>query len=136
MSVELPKYVELPIVDYLVLDPIPHLVAHECTSCAARFFDRRNACGKCGALDFRPTSVSTVGEVVAYTIVSKAGPGVSVPFVAAVIDCAGTSVSANLINTPAQPERIKLGLPVRLTTYSLGCDETGAEAIAFGFEPS
>ena len=29
------------VVDYLVLDPEPHLRAHECTSCGARFFDRR-----------------------------------------------------------------------------------------------
>ncbi len=34
---------EMPLVDYLVLEPEPHLVANECTSCGARFFDRRNA---------------------------------------------------------------------------------------------
>jgi hypothetical protein len=34
----------VPIVDYLVLGDDPHLVTKECTSCKARFFDRRNAC--------------------------------------------------------------------------------------------
>ena len=32
---------QIPIVDYLVLRPEPHLRAHECASCAARYFDRR-----------------------------------------------------------------------------------------------
>ena len=35
---------QIPLVDYLVLGDEPHLVANECTSCGARFFDRRNAC--------------------------------------------------------------------------------------------
>ena len=74
----------IPIVEYLVLDPEPHLVANECTNCAARFFDRRNACASCGNTEFRQVSVSNTGEVRAFTIVSFAAPGVPVPFVAAV----------------------------------------------------
>jgi len=30
---------------------------------------------------------------------------------------------------------VKLGTQVRLTTYSLGTDDNGTEAIGFGFEP-
>ena len=37
------------------------------------------------------------GEVRAFTIVAFAAPGVPVPFVAAVIDCGGTSVRGNII---------------------------------------
>ena len=33
----------LPIVDYLKLGDDPHLLANECTTCGARYFDRRNA---------------------------------------------------------------------------------------------
>ena len=40
---------QIPLVDYLVLGDDPHLVANECTSCGARFFDRRNACADCEA---------------------------------------------------------------------------------------
>ncbi len=58
-----------------------------------------------------------------------------VPFVAAVVDCAGTSVRANLINVPPDPEHVQLGMKVRLATYSLGTDAEGTEAIGFGFEP-
>ena len=39
---------QIPLVDYLVLGDRPHLVAKECTSCGARYFDRRNACVSLG----------------------------------------------------------------------------------------
>ena len=65
-----------------------------------------------------------------------AAPGVPVPFVAAVVDCDGTSVRANLINVEPDPEHIRLGMSVRLATYSLGTDDAGTEAIGFGFEPA
>jgi hypothetical protein len=31
---------------------------------------------------------------------------------------------------------VKLGMKVRLTTYSLGTDSAGTEAIGFGFAPA
>jgi uncharacterized OB-fold protein len=126
---------QIPLVDYLVLGDDPHLVAHECTKCGARFFDRRNACAACFGTDFTETTVASEGEVRAFTIVTFAAPGVPVPFVAAVIDCGGTSVRGNLINVEPDPEHVHLGMKVRLATYSLGTDEEGTEAIGFGFEP-
>ena len=58
-----------------------------------------------------------------------------VPFVAAVVDCDGTSVRGNLINVEPDPEHVALGMKVRLATYSLGTDDDGVEAIGYGFEP-
>ena len=43
---------KIAMVDYLVLGDDPHLVANECTSCGARYFDRRNACASCFATGF------------------------------------------------------------------------------------
>jgi uncharacterized OB-fold protein len=127
---------QVPHVDYLVLDDgDPYLSAHECTSCGARFFDRRNACAGCFASEFRAVPVATHGVVTTFTIVAFAAPGVPVPFVAAVVDCDGTSVKGNIINTEPDPDHISLGMPVRLATYSLGTDDNGVEAIAYGFEP-
>jgi len=71
-----------------------------------------------------------------FTIVNVAAPGVSVPFVAGVIDCDGTRVRANLVNVEPSPGLVSVGLPVRLTTVSIGVDELGVEAIGFGFEPT
>ncbi len=126
----------IPFVDYLVLEPEPHLIAHECTGCGARFFDRRNACAGCFGTEFTSVDIATEGEVRAFSIVTFAAPGVAVPFVAAVVDCDGTSVRANIINCPPDPEHVSLGMRVRLATTVVGTDSAGVEAINYGFEPA
>jgi uncharacterized OB-fold protein len=128
---------QIPLVDYLVLDNgQPHLIAQECTNCAARYFDRRNACANCFATDFTTVAVTTEGTVRAFTIVSFAAPGIPVPFIAAVVDCDGTQVRSNLINVEPDPEHIRDGMKVRLATYPIGADSSGTEAVGFGFEPA
>jgi uncharacterized OB-fold protein len=129
---------QIPLVEYLVLDGgEPHLVAQECSNCQARFFDRRNACASCFASEFTTVAVATEGTVRAFTIVTFAAPGIPTPFVASVVDCTdGTRVRANLINVEPDPEHIRDGMKVRLTTYPIGADSEGTEAIGFGFEPA
>lgn len=126
---------QIPLVDYLVLGDEPHLTVHECTACKARFFDRRNACASCFSTDFTTASLPTSGEVRAFTIVSFAAPGVDVPYVAALIDCGGTSVRANLVDVEPDADHVRLGMQVELTTFPMGTDTAGTEAIAFGFAP-
>lgn len=126
---------QIPLVDYLVLGDDPHLVAHECTACGARYFDRRNACASCGATHFSPARVATEGELRAFTIVSFAAPGVPVPFVAGVVDCDGTSVRANIVDVEPDPAHVRTGMAVRLTTVPVGADAEGTEAVGFGFAP-
>jgi uncharacterized protein len=126
---------QIPLVDYLELGDDPHLTANECTTCGARFFDRRNACASCGKTGFAKVDIPDKGEVRAFTIVAFAAPGVPVPYVAALIDCGGTSVRANLINVEPDPEHVTLGMPVKLATQVIGTDDNGTEAIGFGFEP-
>lgn len=126
---------QIPFVDYLVLGDQPHLTAHECTSCGARFFDRRNACASCFATEFKTADVATEGTLRTFTIVTFAAPGIPVPFVSGVVDCDGTSVRTNIINVEADPEHVTMGMKVRLATYVVGVDEAGTEAIGFGYEP-
>jgi uncharacterized OB-fold protein len=126
---------QIPLVDYLVLGELPHLVASECEECGARFFDRRNACASCSGTAFKPVRIPTRGVVRAFTIVAFAAPGVPVPFVSAVVDCDGTSVRANLVNVPPDAEHVKTGMDVQLTTFPIGTDSAGIEAVGFGFEP-
>jgi uncharacterized OB-fold protein len=126
---------EIAFVDYLVLGDEPHLVANECVACGARFFDRRSACASCSGQEFRKAGVDTEGVLRAFTIVSFAAPGVPVPFVAGVVDCGGVSVRGNVVNVPPDPEHVRLGMKVRLTTYPVGTDAAGTVAVNFGFEP-
>jgi uncharacterized OB-fold protein len=127
---------EIPLVDYLVLGDEPRLVANECAECSARFFDRRNACANCEGTEFKKVDVAPTGTLRTFTIVSFAAPGIPVPYVSAVVDCDGTSVRANLVNVEPDPEHVRTGMPVRLTTFPIGTDSTGCEAVGFGFEPT
>ena len=125
---------QIPLVDYLELGDDPHLVANECTSCGARFFDRRNACASCFATEFRRVDIPTEGVLRSFTIVTFAAPGVPVPFVAGIVDCGGTSVRGNIVGVEPDDQHVKLGMPVRLVTTSMGTDDDGVEAIGFAFE--
>lgn len=125
----------IPLVDYLVLGARPYLEARQCAGCGARYFNRRNACAACFRTSFTQVPVATEGEVRSFTIVAHAAPGIPVPFVPAVIDCDGTSVRANLVNVVPDPDHVSLGMKVRLTTFPIGTDSNGTEAVGFGFEP-
>ena len=124
----------LPLVDYLILEDSPRLVANECTQCGARFFDRRNACAACFGHVFRKADISREGVLRTFTIVEQTAPGIAVPFVAGIVDCDGTSVRATIVNVDPNPDLLRTGMRVSLTTYSLGVRD-GVEAIGFGYEP-
>ena len=126
---------QMPIVEYLVLNPRPHLVVLECETCAAQFFGRRNACASCFGSTFSPHQVANVGVVQTFTVVCTAEPGIEVPFIAAVVDCAGVSVAGNIIGCAPDPESLSTGMEVQLALTSLGVDDGGVEAIGFGFKP-
>lgn len=126
----------IPFVDYLVIGEDPHLVANECSGCGARFFDRRNACAGCSGTAFTRARVATHGQVRTFSIVAFAAPGIEVPFVSAIVDCDGTSVRTNIVNIEPDPDHIKLGMPVKLTTFVVGEDAGGVPAVNFAFEPA
>jgi uncharacterized OB-fold protein len=128
----------IPAVGYLVIDQgDPYLVAQECSSCQAMFFDRRNACARCGGLDFAPKPLGRTGVIRSFTVVRRAAPGVTVPYVSATVALdGGGMVKANLVGIEADPANIQLGGRVKLTTFVAGTDEEGTEAVAFGFTPA
>jgi uncharacterized OB-fold protein len=127
----------IPVVDYLVLEGEPHLVARACTSCGALFLDRRNACARCGKLDFEPKALATTGTLRSFTVVHRAAPNVPVPYVSSVVELDGGGVvKGNIVDAGSDEEKFELGMAVRLTTFPCGVDEEGTEAIAFGFTPA
>ena len=127
---------QVPLVDYLRLGNRPHLSANECTHCGARFFDRRNACAKCGREEFKKARVKNGAKLKAFTIVHRAAPGIPAPFVSAIVETDdGTTVRSNVVNCDPSPEAVTLGMKLKLTTYSIGTDDEGTEAIAFGYQP-
>jgi len=128
---------EIPIVDYLALGDEPCLIANQCTNCGARFFNRRNGCANCGNLTFEKVELANEAVLETFSIVYRAAPTVPVPYVSAVVKTTdGTSVRSNLVNIEPDPQHVKLGMPVRLTTYEVGQDDRGTKCIAFGYEPA
>ena len=125
----------IPLVDYLILDDDPHLVAHECTNCGARYFDRRSACAGCSQQSFRDVAVERTGTLRPSRSCRSRPRACRCPFVAGVVDCDGTSVRGNVVNVPPDPEHVTLGMKVRLTTVPVGSDASGVEAVGYGFEP-
>lgn len=127
---------QVPLVDYLRLGTRPYLSANECTNCGARFFDRRNACASCGKREFKKARVKNGAKLKAFTIVHRAAPGIPAPYVSAIVETEdGTTVRSNVVNCDPTPETVKLGMKVKLTTYPIGQDDDGTEAVAFGYEP-
>jgi uncharacterized OB-fold protein len=128
---------QIPYVDYLVLGDDPHLLARECATCGALFFDHRKTCASCGGGDFASRRVTGQGVVRAFTIVYRATPDVAVPYVSAVIDLdGGGTVKSNLLDVGTDPDAIPVGMRASLTTFSIGSDAEGTEAVCFGFRPA
>jgi len=129
---------QIPIVDYLAIDDgAPHLVAWEAVDSGALYFDRRNADAKGGGTEFKRRKLNTTGKVRSFTIVNRGIPGIPVPYVSVLVDLdGGGTVKANLSNITPDPEHVKLGMAVKMTTFAAGTDDDGTEAIAFAFEPA
>ena len=128
---------KIPLVSYLRLGSRPHLIANECTNCGARFFDRRNACAQCGLREFKNARVRNGAKLKAFTIVHRAAPGIPAPYVSAIVETEdGTTVRSNVVNCDPSPEVVQLGMKLKLTTYPIGTDDDGTEAIAFGYQPA
>lgn len=128
---------QVPYVGYLSLGDDAHLVANECASCGALFLDRRNACARCGRTEFRTRRLANDGVLRAFTIVHRASPGVPVPYVSGIVDLDGGGVvKANIVGIDPDPGDVTLGMKVKLTTFGIGTDAEGTEAIAFGYQPA
>jgi uncharacterized protein len=127
----------VPYVSYLALGSDPHLVANECGSCGALFFDRRNACASCGGREFGPRRLAGDGVLRAFTIVHRATPDVQVPYISGIIDLDGGGVvKANIVGIDPDPGQVMLGMKVKLTTFGIGTDSAGTQAVSFGYQPA
>ena len=126
---------QIAIVDYLCLATEPYLCVNECSSCGARYFDRRNACANCGLHEFSQVRIANSAILKAFSIVHNAAPGIQVPFVSAIVETQdGTSVRANIVDLD-DPMKVELGMRLGLTTYVCGIDNEGTECVAFGYTP-
>ena len=126
---------QIPLVDYLVLTATNHTWWPRNARTAAPGSSTVATPARTASPPTSARPIATEGTVRAFTIVAFAAPGIPTPFVAAVVDCGGTQVRANLVNVEPDAEHVHDGMKVRLATQSIGTDSEGTEAIGFGFEP-
>lgn len=116
-----------------------HLVARRCSACQAVLLAPTIACPSCGARgSFENFTVGESGRLHSYSIVHRSFPGVSVPFVSAVVDMDdGTVLKGNLRGVAAVPEALAFDMPVKLVFDDAGRqDRDGNSYIAYFFEPA
>lgn len=131
---------QVPAIPQIRIGPggMPALLAVRCPDCGQCHFERPLACPKC--LSRRPMEelpLGGLGTLYSYTIVHRSFPGVTTPFVMAVVDMAeGVTLRGNLHGVEPDPEAIPFGLPVRLVfPQSSQRDETGRPYLIYAFEP-
>ena len=131
-----------PVVPFLKIPASgdPYLEGHACRACGAIFLGERDTCSKCGkhgAIEAK--KLSNQGSLYVYSIVCRSFPGVEVPYVSAVVDLeGGGTVKGNLIGAGSDPEKIKMGMPVRVVFKdALGRkDREGNSYVSYFFEPA
>jgi len=132
----------LPAVDFLKIpdDGAPYLEGSKCKACGSIYLGERSACSKCGTVgQLESLKLSDEGELYVYSIVHRSFPGVQVPYVSAIVDLkGGGTVKGNLIGIDPSPEKIKMGMPVKVVFKdALGRkDRDGNSYLSYFFEPA
>jgi len=132
----------LPAVDYLKIPDSgdPYLEGQKCQKCGAVFLGQRGVCSKCGTRgQFEAVRLSDRGKLYVYSIVHRSFPGIQTPYVSAVVDLeGGGTVKGNLIGVDPDPEKVKMGMPVRVVYKdALGRkDKEGNAYLSYFFEPA
>lgn len=130
-----------PVVDFLRIpeDGAPYLEGHRCGACGAVYLGKRKACSKCLARSgIEPVKLADRGTLYVYSIVHRSFPGIEVPYVSAVVDLeGGGTIKGNLIDVEPDPEKIRMGMPVRVVFKDAGRkDREGNSYLSYFFAPA
>lgn len=101
---------------------------------------------KTGDLDensLQPARLENEGEVWVYTIVHQSFPGVDTPFVGAIVDVPvqghanlKVAVRANLAEVEPDPDKVQMGMKVRLRARVARKDREGNDVVIAEFVPA
>ncbi|MFT5137465.1 MAG: putative OB-fold protein [Halioglobus sp.] len=94
----------------------PFLQGVKCSQCSQTYLGARDHCAKCTARDcMLPIDLGTSGRLYNYTIVYRSYPGITVPFVSAVVDLdSGCTIKGNLLDVEPSPENLDFDMPVEI----------------------
>jgi uncharacterized OB-fold protein len=120
-------------------DGRPYLQGSRCGACHQVYLGAREACARCAARGgMEPIALATRGKLYNYTIVYRSYPGVTVPFISAIVDLeGGGTVKGNLLDIEAAPENIRFDMPVEMVFRGAElANAAGAGFISHFFVPA
>ncbi|MEJ6594965.1 Zn-ribbon domain-containing OB-fold protein [Parasphingorhabdus sp.] len=132
--------VNQPVAPYTELNDFgePRLIGSRCGACDQVHLGKFENCPKCAVRgEMNKVTLSDHGELYNYTIVHRSLPGVTIPFISAVVDLdGGGTVRGNLLGVEPDPASIEFGMPVKVVFRSAAdAVEGGAGYIAHFFVP-
>lgn len=130
----------LPVVPFLKIPDgaEPYLEGSVCERCDARFLGQRLACSKCGARRLTTLKLPNEGTLYVYSIVHRSLPGVTTPFISAVVDLeGGWTVKGNLTQVEPDPKKVRFGMPVEVVYKDAfgRKDSDGNSYLSYFFQP-
>lgn len=121
----------------------PRLIGAACAGCGTTVFPRRAACPKCGAEDMRERLLSPTGTLWTWTtqgFLPKAPYGGTEtaetfqPFALGYVELPG-EVRVETRLTVADPDALRIGMPMRLVIVPFRSDPDGTQVMSFAFAP-
>jgi uncharacterized OB-fold protein len=110
-----------------------HLVGGRCRACDAVSFPQAAVCTNCLNEDIESVDLGVQGTLYSYSVVHQAPKGWAVPYALGYVDLPGdVRVLAHL---DAQPESIKIDMPMKLAVGVVGTDASGTQLISYTFKP-
>ncbi|MCB2078697.1 MAG: OB-fold domain-containing protein [Novosphingobium sp.] len=116
----------------------PFVEAFRCADCGAVFPDHTLACRKCGSRDgVAPFRSLETGRLYSWSIVHRSYPGITVPFVSAIVDLDGGLALKGTLRDADEAD-LREGLPVRLVFDDAGGarDKNDVPYVGFHFVPA
>jgi len=125
-------------------DDGPRLMGMRCTDCDNYVFPFQKGCSRCTGTNVERVALGTEGKLWAWTIqgfppksppyLGEADPKAFEPYGVGYVEIEGQlKVEARL--TEADPEKLKIGMSMRLTTVALR-EEEGRDIVTYAFEPT
>jgi uncharacterized protein len=119
-------------------DGKPYLEGSRCSACDTVFLGARENCGRCGVRgSMRSICLNDRGRLYNYTIVYRSYPGITVPFVSAIVDLdGGGTVKGNLLDIEPDPKSLSFDMRVKMVFRGAEiASAEGAGHIAHFFVP-
>jgi uncharacterized OB-fold protein len=94
---------------------LQELRLQRCNHCQEHYFPPRPFCPHCHGQDIEVVRASGKATLYSYVISQRPAPGIEAPYVLAVVELEeGPRMMTNIVDCPARPESLPLGMPLEV----------------------